>query len=88
MAGAILITGLIIAHQESWFMSVAMIALVIGFLSFVLASQFLVTIEMGDSERMPVGERAKDLRLAIPFLFGYSAYIVAGVFICFYFITA
>ena len=88
MAGAIFVASLIVANPTSWFMRVAMVALVFGFLSFLLASQFLVTIEMQDwGEEASVYDKARSPRLAFPFLFGFIAYIVAGIFICIYFIA-
>lgn len=88
LVGAILIASIIIAHPNSWATNAAMIGLLFGFLSFVLASQFLVTIEMEDEETITVHDKARDPRLAIPFFFGYLAYIAAGSFICFYFVTS
>ncbi len=84
--GAILIAGLIIASRDSWVLNAAIVAVVLGLFCFVLAAQFLVTIEMEDSETVAANDKAKDRRLAIPFLLGYLAYIVAGVCICVHFI--
>ena len=63
-------------------------AWVFGFLSFLLASQFLVTIEMQDwGERASVYDKARSPRLAFPFFFGIVSYIIAGIFICIYFVA-
>ena len=91
MAGAILVAALIVAHPNSWAMKIAAITLVLGFLAFTLALQFLITLEMEGREELDkvgVNERAKDPRLAFPCLFGNFAYIVAGVFLCIHFIIS
>jgi hypothetical protein len=79
--GAILIAGVMITATKSWTSNAAIVALVLGLLSFVAAAQFLISIEM-EKEVRPTNEKAKDSRLAIPFLFGYVCYLVAGVLIC------
>src|SRR5688572_2832392 len=75
MVGAILIGSLIIANPTSWMIKAAMVALVFGFLSFTLTSQFLVTIEIENPTKIAVYEEARDARLGIPFFIGYIAYI-------------
>jgi hypothetical protein len=82
IAGVIFIAGLIIAHPTSRSMSVAIVALVAGFLSFILASQFLVSLEMDTSNKMTPAEKARSLRLGIPFFLGWVAYTAAGVLVC------
>jgi hypothetical protein len=81
IAGAILIAGLIIAHPASRSMGMALVSLVVGFLLFVLASQFLIAMEMSDSEMTPA-QKAKSLRLGIPFLLGWVAYSIGGILLC------
>jgi hypothetical protein len=88
MVGAIFIGSLLIANPLSWLMKIAMVALMIGFMSFTLTLQFLITIEMGNSTRLrPADDEAKDARLGIPFFLGYFSYVVAGALICIYFVA-
>jgi hypothetical protein len=94
MVGAILMGSLIIANPTSWMIKVALVSLVFGFLSFTLASQFLVTIEMGNAEKRSVYDDprdiryddARDARVGISFFLGYVAYIIAGIFMCLNFV--
>jgi hypothetical protein len=81
IAGGILIAGLIIAHPTSRITGIAFVSLVAGFLLFVLASQFLISMEMSDSEMTPA-QRARSLRLGIPFLLGWVAYSIGGILLC------
>jgi len=88
MAGAIFIAGLIVANPTSWLMKVAMVASVVGFLSFLLTAQFLITIQMQDwGEMASISDKARSPRLALPFLCGIIAYVLSGAFICIYFIA-
>jgi hypothetical protein len=88
MAGAVFIAGLIIANPTSWLTKVAMVALVAGFLFFLLTAQFLITIEMQDwGEMASTAAKARSPRLALPFLCGVISYALSGTLICIYFIT-
>jgi hypothetical protein len=81
IAGVILIAGLMIARPTSLAMTMALVSLVVGFLLFVLASQFLISMEMFDPGMSPA-QKAKSLRLGIPFLLGWVAYSVGGILLC------
>lgn len=87
LEGAILTAGLMIANPSAWTMKVAMLTLVLGFFSFLLTAQFLITIEMQEwSELTTATKKANSPRLAFPFLVGTIAYWVAGTMIALYFI--
>jgi hypothetical protein len=88
IAGVIFIASLIIANPASWLMRLAMVTSVFGFLSFVLTSQFLITIQMQEwNEEISVYEKARSPRLAFPFFFGVIFYVITGFFICIHFIV-
>ncbi len=84
--GGILIAGIMMTPTKSWASNAAIVALVLGLLSFVAAMQFLISIEMEKEVRL-ANEKAKDGRLAISFLFGYASYLVAGILICLHYIA-
>ncbi len=85
LAGVILVAGVMISPRSSASLGAAVIALIVGFLSFMVASQFLVSVEMEDPEGEAI-KQARSLRLVIPFLLGWVAYVTGGVLVCAHFI--
>lgn len=83
LVGAVLISAMIIAPEHSWHMKVAIVAASLGFLSFTLTYEFLITIEMQVMRgTMSAEEKAQSLRLAFPFLLGVLGYALTTVFLC------
>ena len=81
LVGAILIAAIMIKTPSSW--DFALVVITFGFFSFFLASQFLITLVMEHKvDNVSLDEKARSLRLFIPFMVGFLCYLVGIVFIC------